>query len=210
MLKFAFVFLTFIPAQSISLRSFGEIMRKLSIVLAIIVSVGVVAVSIRGPLAASDKPPVTLDEFFDSVEYNAAQISPDGAAVVIQTTRSDWDANRYRTDLWLYRVAGASVSSGGALIPLTQSGHEHSPQWSPDNRWIAFLSDRATQKSKSSESTNDADDSEKAEPAEQLYVISVTGGESFQVTEGDESVHSFAWSADSRSILFATKQPRSK
>ncbi len=207
---FAFVFLTFIPAQSISLRSFGEIMRKLSCLLAIIASVGVLAISIRGPLAASDKPPVTLDEFFNSVEYNAARISPDGAAVVIQTTRSDWEANRYRTDLWLYRVAGANVSSGGTLIPLTQSGHEHSPQWSPDSRWIAFISDRAAQKSKSADGSDDADESEKSEPAEQLYVISVTGGESFQVTEGDESVHSFAWSADSRSIFFATKQPQSK
>ena len=82
-------------------------MRKLSCLLAIIASVGVLAISIRGPLAASDKPPVTLDEFFNSVEYNAARISPDGAAVVIQTTRSDWEANRYRTDLWLYRVAGS-------------------------------------------------------------------------------------------------------
>jgi dipeptidyl aminopeptidase/acylaminoacyl peptidase len=207
---FAFVFLTFIPAQSISLRSFGEIMRKLSCLLAIIASVGVLAISIRGPLAAADKPPVTLDEFFNSVEYNAARISPDGAAVVIQTTRSDWEANRYRTDLWLYRVAGANVSSGGTLIPLTQSGHEHSPQWSPDSRWIAFISDRAAQKSKSADGSDDADESEKSEPAEQLYVISVTGGESFQVTEGDESVHSFAWSADSRSIFFATKQPQSK
>src|ERR1700735_3918218 len=161
---FVFVFLTFIPAQSISLRSFGEIMRKLSCLLAVIASVGVLAIWIRGPLAASDKPPVTLDEFFNSVEYNAARISPDGAAVVIQTTRSDWEANRYRTDLWLYRVAGTNVISGGALVPLTQSGHEHSPQWSPDSRWIAFLSDRATQKSKSADRNEDADDSEKPEP----------------------------------------------
>src|ERR1700691_1306268 len=142
MLKFAFVFLTFIPAQSISLRSSGESMRRLSIVFAIMASVAVLAVSIREPLAASDKPPVTLDEFFNSVEYNAARISPDGSAVAIQTTRSDWEANRYRTELWLYRVAGANVSSGGTLVPLTQSGHEHSPQWSPDSRRIAFLSDR--------------------------------------------------------------------
>src|SRR5277367_696166 len=163
-LKFALVFLTFNPAQSISFCSFGEIMRRLSCLLAIVTSVGVLAVSLRGPLAAADKPPVTLDEFFDSVEYNSVQISPDGAAVVIQTTRSDWEASRYRTDLWLYRVTGANVSSGGALIPLTQSGHEHSPQWSPDGRWIAFLSDRATKKSKGNSDGNDVGSSEKSEP----------------------------------------------
>jgi len=185
-------------------------MRRLSGLFAIVASVGVLSVAIRGPLTAADKPPVTLDEFFDSVEYNSVRISPDGAAVVIQTTRSDWEASRYRTDLWLYRVTGANVSSGGALIPLTQSGHEHSPQWSPDGRWIAFLSDRATKKSKGNSDGNDVGSSEKSEPPDQLYVISPTGGESFQVTEGDESTHSFAWSADSRSIFFATKQPLSK
>jgi dipeptidyl aminopeptidase/acylaminoacyl peptidase len=185
-------------------------MRKLSGLLAIIASVSVLSVAIRGPLAAADKPPVTIDEFFDSVEYNAVRISPDGSAVVIQTTRSDWEASRYRTDLWLYRIAGATVSSGGTLIPLTQSGHEHSPQWSPDGRWIAFLSDRSTQKAKRNSESGDAEDSEKSEPAEQLFVISAIGGESYQVTEGEESIHSFAWSGDSRSIYFATRQPQTK
>ena len=185
-------------------------MRKLSVVVAIVASLSVSGVAPRWPLAAADKPPVTLDEFFDSVEYNAVRISPDGTAVVIQTTRSDWEASRYRTDLWLYRVAGATVSSGGTLIPLTQSGHEHSPQWSPDGRWIAFLSDRSTQKSKRTGDGDDAEASEKSEPAEQLFVISASGGESFQVTEAEETIHSFAWSADSRSIFFATLQPQSK
>ena len=52
--------------------------------------------------------------------------------------------------------------------------------------------------------------SEKSEAPEHLYVISTLGGEAFPASEGDDSVHSFAWSADSRSIFFATKHPRSK
>ena len=186
-------------------------MRKLLGLLAIVASVGVLSVALRRPLPAADKPPVTLDEFFDSVEYNAARISPDGGAVVVQTTRSDWEGNRYRTDLWLYRVAGATVSSGGTLIPLTQTGHEHSPQWSPDGRWIAFLSDRGTKKPKRGSDSEAASGPEKSGTSDQLFVISVSGGgESFQVTVSEESVHSFAWSADSRAIFFATKQPQTQ
>ncbi len=182
-------------------------MRRLSFLLALLATLIVFGLGQRWPLAAADKPLVTFDEFFNSVEYNSVQISPDGGAVAIQTTRSEWDAHRYRTDLWLYHVAGA----GGALIPLTQSGHERAPQWSPDGRWIAFLSDRGAQKAKGeAEDEDDASDSDSAEKAEQVYVISAVGGEAFPVTAGEDSVHAFAWSADSRAIFFATRQSQSK
>ena len=137
------------------------------------------------------KPPITLDEFFDSVDILNVRIAPDGRAVAIETSRGDWEANRFRTDLWLYRDAGM-----GSVTRLTQSGHDSSPEWSPDGRWIAFLSDRAA----AGETQKD----------EQVYVIPVGGGEAFPVTRGDEEVHAFAWSADSRTIYFATRTPWSK
>ena len=182
-------------------------MRRLPIVLAVSGILFVCGLALRRPADAQQKPPITLDEFFNSVDFTAVRISPDGGAVAIATERADWDANRNRDDLWLYR-AGAGE---GALTPLTQSGHDHSPQWSPDSRWIAFLSDRAAEKSKGAGDEEDAaESSEKSEAPEHLYVISTTGGEAFPASDGDDSVHSFAWSADSRSIFFATKHPRSK
>jgi hypothetical protein len=36
-------------------------------------------------------------------------------------------------------------------------------------------------------------------------VVSALGGEAFPVTFSDENVHSFAWSADSHRIYFATR-----
>ena len=62
----------------------------------------------------SRSPPITLDEFFNSVDFTAVRISPDGGAVAIATERADWEANRNRDDLWLYR-AGAG---DGVLMPL--------------------------------------------------------------------------------------------
>ncbi len=44
----------------------------------------------------------------------------------------------------------------------------------------------------------------------QIYLISPTGGEAFPITTGDEDVHDFSWSADSRTIYFATRTPWSK
>src|ERR1700730_17897015 len=89
--------------------------------------------------AAADTPKLTLDEFFNYVDFNAIALSPDGQSVVIETDRSDWEQSIFRLDLWLYRDDGHGA---GSLTQLTNSGHDSSPHWSPDGRWIAFLSER--------------------------------------------------------------------
>jgi dipeptidyl aminopeptidase/acylaminoacyl peptidase len=160
-------------------------------------------------LLADGKPKLTLDEFFNSVSYSALAISPDGNAVVIGTERADWDQQIFRKDLWLYR----DDAKGGSLIQLTQSGHDVDPKWSPDGRWIAFLSERKPSSEKDSDS-GDAkkvgkDDKDK-EDVSQIYVISPTGGEAIQITQGQEDVHAFDWSADSRSLYFSTRNPWTK
>jgi dipeptidyl aminopeptidase/acylaminoacyl peptidase len=160
-------------------------------------------------LFAGGKPKLTLDEFFNSVSYSALAISPDGRSVVIGTERADWDQQIFRKDLWLYR----DDAKGGSLIQLTQSGHDVDPKWSPDGRWIAFLSERKPSSEKDSDS-GDAkkvrkDDKDK-EDVSQIYVISPTGGEAIQITQGQEDVHAFDWSADSRSLYFSTRNPWTK
>src|SRR5271157_3991481 len=148
------------------------------------------------------KPKLTLDEFFNSVSITTPEISPDGNAVVIGAERADWDQQIFRDDLWLYRDDGKS----GTLVQLTQSGHDSEPKWSPDGRWIAFLSERKI----SSEKSGDSDAGEKDEPASQIYLISPAGGEAFAITQGDEEVHAFTWSANSKTIFYATRQPWTK
>ena len=153
---------------------------------------------------AQSKPKLTLDEFFNSVSYPAVALSPDGASVVIGTERADWDQQIFRTDLWLYHDDGKS----GSLIQLTQSGHDTDPKWSPDGRWIAFLSERKSSSEKDSDSGDDKDE-DKGEVS-QVYLISPAGGEAIPLTQGQEDVHTFSWSADSHSIYFATRNPWTK
>jgi dipeptidyl aminopeptidase/acylaminoacyl peptidase len=151
---------------------------------------------------AADKPKITLDEFFNYVEFSSVQTSPDGNSVVIAADRADWDRQIFQTDLWLYRDDTRS------LTRLTQSGRESSPRWSPDGRWIAFLSERRAPagKGRSRDEDKDADD----EKVAQLYLISPTGGEAFPITSGEEEVHAFGWSPDSKTIYFATRTPWNK
>jgi dipeptidyl aminopeptidase/acylaminoacyl peptidase len=143
------------------------------------------------------KPRMSFDEFFNGVEIDDVNISPDGRAVLIGTSRADWEQEINRRDLWLWR-------EGGSLVQLTRSGHDGNADWSPDGKWIAFLSDRKQQSEKSDASASDEG------PVTQVYLISASGGEAFPITSGDEEVHAFAWSADSSAIYFATTQPLTK
>lgn len=169
---------------------------------------------------AQQKPHITLDEFFNAVDYHEVKISPDGKAVLIATTRPDWKRERYRKDIWLWREGSPE------LVLLTQSGHDSSPEWSPDGRWVAFLSDRPLAVEPEPEEEEEevkpeekpeplkppksrrADDDK--EPAAHLYLLPTSGGEAFAITRGDEDVQAFNWSPDSQFIYFATRTPRSK
>ncbi len=152
---------------------------------------------------AADKPRLTLDEFFNSVDFTAVGLAPDGHSVVIATERADWDQSIFRKDLWLYR----DDSHGGTLSQLTQSGQDSDPQWSPDGRWIAFFSERKVSAAKEGD---DSSGDSKDKGIAQLYLISLAGGEAFPVTQGEEEVHAFTWSPDSRTLYFATRTPWTK
>ena len=193
----------------------------------VIISIVCILLSMSA-LHAQQKPRVTLEEFFNSVEYRDVKISPDGKAVLIATRRADWGRERFRDDIWLWREGSVG------LVLLTNSGHDSDPEWSPDGRWVAFLSDRplapepepeaeVEEKSKPQEEKPTKpepvkppkpkradDDDAKKEPVAHIYLLSMNGGEAFAVTRGEEAVHAFAWSADSKSIYFATRTPWSK
>jgi dipeptidyl aminopeptidase/acylaminoacyl peptidase len=151
---------------------------------------------------AQTKPKLNLDDFFNSVSYRSVELSPDGSSVVFETDRADWDQQIFRTDLWIYQ-------DGKPLIQLTQSGHDSEPKWSPDGKWIAFVSERKNASGKNDDAGSDSDSDSKGETS-QIYLISPSGGEAFSITQGEEDVHTFSWSPDSQTIYFATRQPWTK
>ncbi len=168
----------------------------------------VLAVVLASALLAHSqtKPKLTLDEFFNSVSYPAIAMSPDGNSVVIVTERPDWDQQIFRHDLWLYR----DDNHGSSLIQLTQSGHDTDPKWSPDGRWIAFLSERKSSDSDSDDEKGKHKAKDSKGDVDQIYLISPAGGEAIPLTNGEEDVHTYSWSADSRTMYFATRHPWTK
>jgi WD40-like Beta Propeller Repeat len=151
----------------------------------------------RCAFAESSKPPITLDEYLNTTWIAAAKLSPDGAAAVISTETPDWKSNNYRHDLWLWTAAAG-------LRSLTHSGTEETPEWSPDGKWIAFLSDRSLP---GDETDDEGQPTSSDDKTSRVWLIPVTGGEALPLYTEKLEAHSYAWSADSASIFFSVTTP---
>jgi dipeptidyl aminopeptidase/acylaminoacyl peptidase len=161
----------------------------------LLVVLGVIACC---PLAWSassgDKPPITLDEFFSSIDLHDLALSPDGNTAIIGTERADWKQNRFRDDLWMWRASDNSIT------PLTTTGHDSDAHFSPDGNYIAFLSNRPLV----------ADEESAKDAEERVWILPTHGGDAFPLYSEPLTADGFAWSGDGKAIFIATEQPISE
>ncbi len=135
---------------------------------------------------------VTIDEALEAPQIGGLALSPDGQHVVYDVTRTNWKTNAFERDLWIADRAGKSI------LLTSQTKSSSGAKWSPDGKWIAFLSDRPGQIAETKTDTT------------QLYVIDPMGGDARQVTKLEDGVNGFEWAPDSKHIAFMTKDEESK
>jgi dipeptidyl aminopeptidase/acylaminoacyl peptidase len=141
--------------------------------------------------AASTTP--TIDQ---SLEWKTAfnpQISPDGKRIVYEVQKANWEDNAFDRNLLIVDVA-----SGESHALTSAKKSSTNAAWSPDGKWVAFLSDRPGQ-------IKDTPEGKK-----QLYVISAVGGEAQQITKTENDVNAFDWASDSKRIAFSMSDPEPK
>ncbi len=158
----------------------------------------ILLLSVSGLLAAqSPRKKLTMRDLLSFRLVSDPVISRDGRRVAFVLTEVDFQESRYRADVW---VVG---TDGGAPRPFTRSPEDESqPRWSPDGRWLAFLSERPGR----SPQARQEEEEEEGRPKRQVWIMPSDGGEAFPVTEAEEGVISYAWAPDSRTILYLTRE----
>jgi dipeptidyl aminopeptidase/acylaminoacyl peptidase len=125
---------------------------------------------------SSGTRPITIDDQFQIREVEGPRLSPDAEWVAYTVRSATLKEDKSEQRIWMVPFAG------GDAIALTaegvSSGH---PRWSPDGKYLAFLSARHEGKT-------------------QVWLLNRVGGEAQRLTETPQDVDSFVWSPDGKRL----------
>ena len=139
---------------------------------------------------------ITIEDLYSIKFLSRPRISPDGQRVAFVVTTIDERKHEYRSSIWV-----APINGGTAKRFTGGNGNSHSPGWSPDGRWLAFVSDRENEAAPSSKNPQDQKKQGKGKP--QVWLIPGDGGEAHQLTFMPHGVSNPAWSPDSQQLVFS-------
>jgi dipeptidyl aminopeptidase/acylaminoacyl peptidase len=120
-----------------------------------------------------------LEDMHRFHDVRDAQVSPDGKWVAYTVNTVDTAADKSDTDVWI-----ASWDGKQHLRMTTSTEGESAPRWSPDGRWLSFLSSRPG-KAKGN----------------QVWLLDRNGGEAQQFTDVKGRLTSYDWSPDGKKLL---------
>ena len=143
-----------------------------------------VALLLAVPAAAQTPRPLAVDDIFNIREVRDPQRSPDGKWVAYTVTTAVKDTDKNNTDVWMVSWDGSQQ------IQLTSTPDgESSPRWSPDNKYLSFVSSRQGAKSG------------------QVWLLNRAGGEAVKITDIKGGVADHAWSPDSKRLVLVVRDP---
>jgi dipeptidyl aminopeptidase/acylaminoacyl peptidase len=144
---------------------------------ALVLLLAAVAAPATAEAQSAVKRPLSANDIYRYRSVNDPQISPDGAWVAYSVSAVDSAKDKSDSDLWM------TSWDGSQTIRLTSSPDgESTPRWSPDGRYLAFVSGRQEGK------------------GGQIWLLDRRGGEAQRVMTIKGGVDDFVWSPDSKRL----------
>src|SRR4051794_20994291 len=91
----------------------------------------------RPPMQSSG--PITVEDLVTYWNLDDPRVSPDGSRVAFVVALATREGEHPTSSIWMVAVNGAAPARRFTV----SGGADTAPRWSPDGRWLAFLSDRA-------------------------------------------------------------------
>jgi len=134
--------------------------------------------------AVPERRALRVDDLYRLREVREPRISPDGEWVAYVVRQRDAERDRKDGDLWMV------PSGGGEPVRLTRdpASSDSSPRWSPDGRWLAFLSSRG-------------------DGSSQVWRLDRRGGEPEKLTDLPGGVTEFDFSPDGTRLVLVASDP---
>jgi dipeptidyl aminopeptidase/acylaminoacyl peptidase len=149
-------------------------------------ALALVALFLASAAARAQAPatrPLRAGDIYQLRTVNDPQLSPDGAWVAYSVTTADSAKDKSDSDVWM------TSWDGTQSIRLTSSPEgESTPRWSPDNRYLAFVSGRQEGK------------------GGQVWLLDRRGGEAQRLTTLKGGIEEFAWSPDSKRLVLVLEE----
>src|SRR5438270_5413380 len=156
---------------------------------------------------------ITPEDYFAFEFASDPNISPDGKLVAYVVTKIDRAQNRRNSSIWMAATDGSRAPWQFTTSPQSSN----SPRWSPDGKWLAFLSSRP-----GSDSTTPAPSASPApaawptpaaaagaassdQPRNQVYLLAMNGGEAKRITNLKNGVSVFRWSPDGSRLVVVSR-----
>jgi dipeptidyl aminopeptidase/acylaminoacyl peptidase len=133
---------------------------------------------------AAAKRPLRATDIFRVRDVRDPQISPDGKWVAYTVTVADSARDKNDTDVWMASWDGKE----NLRITSTKDG-ESQPRWSPDGRYLSFISSRDGGK------------------GGQVWLLDRRGGEATRLTEIKGGVSAYEWSPDGTRLVLSVDDP---
>jgi len=135
------------------------------------------AVAVAAAQSSAAKRPIRIGDMYHLKNVGDPQISPEGKWVAYVVSTTDSAKDKTDSDIWMTSWDGAQS------IQVTSSPDgESEPRWSPDGRYLAFLSSRQGGK------------------GSQLWLLDRQGGEAKRVTELKTGIRAYEWAPDGKRI----------